>query len=46
MKENTAKIKNEEAALLEEYQAQTVQDDKHEYSVYGVDSHSDDGCCC
>ena len=46
MNENNTKITREEAALLEEYQAQTCHDDKHEYSVYGVDSHSDSGCCC
>ena len=42
--EDKMKKENE---LLEEYNAQVVADDKHEYSVYAVD-HSDysDSCCC
>lgn len=41
------KPQREDEALLKEYQAQVMQDDKHDYSVYAVD-HSDhsDSCCC
>jgi hypothetical protein len=31
--------------ILNEYNAQTEQSDKHEYNVYGVDGYSD-SCAC
>ena len=40
------KIRKEDEELLKEYQSQIAQDDRHEYTVYGVDTHSDHSDCC
>lgn len=40
------KKQREDEALLKEYQAQTSEGDKHDYTIYGVDTHSDHSDCC
>ena len=43
---NAAPELSETEDLMREYLEQTESGDEHSYSVYGVDSHSDSGCCC